>query len=71
MTHSTELAASKDDPPNLLEGDASEQTARGKRLAEVEGAAAAASAPSADFSSACLMVDMQASAGEPNKAANL
>ena len=67
----TELAASKDEPPNSLEGDASEQTARGKRLAEVEGAAAAASAPSADFSSACLMVDMQASAGEPKKAANL
>ena len=63
----TELAASKDDPPDSLEGDASEQTARGKRLAEVEGAAAAASAPSADFSSACLMVDMQASAGEPKK----
>ena len=67
----TELAASKDEPPNSLEGDASEQTARGKRLAEVEGAAAAASAPSADFSSACLMVDMQASAGEPNKADNI
>jgi hypothetical protein len=40
-------------------------------LAEVEGAAAAASAPSADSSSACLMVDMQASAGEPTKADNL
>jgi hypothetical protein len=72
MAHSTELtvAASKDDPPNSLEGDASEETQRGKGLAEVEGAAAAASTPSANFSSACSMVDMQACAGEPNKEVN-
>jgi hypothetical protein len=71
-THSTELivAASKDDSEKALEGDASEETARGERSAEVEGATAAASAASADFSSACLMIDMQACAVEPSRGVN-